>query len=66
MSTTEKKRGRGRPATGTTPKRYIRASDELWQQVNEAAEISGESTSEYVRRVIEQDSQRVIKKNNGG
>lgn len=62
METTQEKRGRGRPATGQTPKRYFRADDELWAQVVAAAELSEETASEYVRRVLAKDAQRVIRK----
>lgn len=58
----EQERKRGRPATGTTPKRYFRADDELWSQIGTAAELSGETVSEYLRRVLSADSARVIKK----
>lgn len=60
MSETERKRGR--PATGTTPKRYFRADDELWARIGTAAELSNETVSEYLRRVLDKDSARVIKK----
>lgn len=45
----EPKRGRGRPATGQTPKRYFRMDDDGWQAVEEAAEAAGVTTSEWVR-----------------
>lgn len=62
METTEEKRGRGRPATGQTPQRYFRADDELWAQIVSAAELSGETASEYIRRVLARDAKRVIQK----
>ena len=62
MDTTQEKRGRGRPATGTTPKRYFRADDDFWQRIVSAAELSGETASEYIRRVLDRDAQRVIRK----
>lgn len=55
----------GRPATGQMPKRYFRMDEEGWQQVESAAIESGESTSEYVRRVLIKDSFRVMKKKDG-
>ena len=62
MKATQEKRGRGRPATGQTPKRYFRADDELWAQIGSAAELSGETASEYIRRVLGRDAKRVIQK----
>lgn len=55
-------RGRGRPATGQTPKRYFRADDETWAQIVRAAELSDETASEYMRRVLAKDANRVIQK----
>jgi hypothetical protein len=52
----------GRPATGQMPKRYFRMNDDGWQQIESAAIASGESTSEYVRRVLLKDSVKVLKK----
>jgi hypothetical protein len=51
----------GRPSTGTTPKRYFRMDAKGWQQVETAAIALGDSTSEYVRRVLLKDSSRTIK-----
>ena len=62
MAETQEKRGRGRPATGKTPKRYFRADDEFWERVTTAAELSDETASEYIRRVLDRDAQRVIRK----
>ena len=56
-------RGRGRPATGETPKRYFRADDELWSQISAAAEHQNESVSGYIRRVLARDAKRVNKSN---
>ena len=55
-------RGRGRPATGQTPKRYFRADDETWTQIVRAAALSDETASEYIRRVLAKDATRVIQK----
>ena len=54
------KRGRGRPATGQTPKRYFRMDDESWGTVEAAAEAQGESVSRYVRRVLLSSAKRVL------
>jgi hypothetical protein len=51
----------GRPATGQIPQRIFRMDDESWSQVVSAAKASGETTSEYVRRVLLRDSARVLK-----
>jgi hypothetical protein len=55
-------RGRGRPATGLTPKRYFRMDDDSWAEVVKASEATQESTSEYVRRVLLRDAKRVLSK----
>lgn len=49
---TEEKRGRGRPATGTTPKRYIRAG-RVWDDAAAIAEQRGETMTALVTRAIE-------------
>ena len=51
----------GRPATGQTPKRYFRMNEEDWAKVVAAAEASGETASEYLRRVLLKDATRVLK-----
>lgn len=61
MKTTEEHRGRGRPATGQTPKRYFRMDDDSWQRIVDAAEVAGETVSEYVRRVLLRDANRTLK-----
>ncbi len=58
----EQPRGRGRPATGQTPKRYFRMDDESWEQLEQAATANEESVSEYIRRVMLRDAGRVIAK----
>ncbi|MGO8752944.1 MAG: DUF1778 domain-containing protein [Thermoguttaceae bacterium] len=55
-------RGRGRPATGQTPKRYFRVDDETWAKIVHAAELNRETASEYMRRVLVKDASRVIQK----
>lgn len=57
----EEKRGRGRPATGQTPKRYFRMDDESWATVEAAAAAGGEDVSSYVRRVLLANAKRTIK-----
>jgi hypothetical protein len=52
----------GRPATGRTPKRYFRIKDDAWQMVIDAAAASGETISDYLRRVLARDSARVLMK----
>ncbi|MGO8751352.1 MAG: DUF1778 domain-containing protein [Thermoguttaceae bacterium] len=61
-TTTTEPRGRGRPATGQTPKRYFRVDDEAWARIVRAAELNGETASEYMRRVLVKDASRVIQK----
>jgi hypothetical protein len=55
-------RGRGRPATGLTPKRYFRMDDDSWEQIVQASTIENETTSEYVRRILLRDAKRVLSK----
>lgn len=55
----EIKRGRGRPATGQTPKRYFRMDDESWATVEAAAKTQGEDVSTYVRRVLLASAKRI-------
>jgi len=55
-------RGRGRPATGETPKRYFRADDELWSAIGAAAQAQNKTTSEYIRSVLEMSVRRVLKR----
>ena len=43
---------RGRPATGQTPKRYFRMSDDDWKLVEQAAVQQGETVSEFVRAAL--------------
>ncbi len=60
--TIEEPRRPGRPATGTTPKRYFRMDDDSWAEVVKASEATSETTSEYVRRVLLKDAKRVLSK----
>jgi uncharacterized protein (DUF1778 family) len=52
MATPEPKRGRGRPATGQTPRRYFRMEDGDWAEVERAAQASGQTVSEFVRETL--------------
>jgi hypothetical protein len=54
------KRGRGRPATGQTPKRYFRMDDVSWSTVEAAAKAQGEDVSSYVRRVLLASAKRIL------
>ncbi|MBS0266230.1 MAG: DUF1778 domain-containing protein [Planctomycetes bacterium] len=52
----------GRPATGQTPKRYFRIKDESWDMIIAAAEAQGGTISDYLRRVLVKDAEKVLKK----
>lgn len=52
----------GRPATGQTPKRYFRIKDESWEQIIKAAHAQGGTISDYLRKVLVKDAQRVLGK----
>jgi hypothetical protein len=56
----EQKRGRGRPATGQTPKRYFRMDDESWADIEAAAKAQGEDVSSYIRKVLLASAKRVL------
>lgn len=60
MAKESEKRGRGRPATGQTPKRYFRMDDESWSTVEAAAQSQGEDTSSYIRRVLLASAKRIL------
>lgn len=47
----EEKRGRGRPATGVTPKRNIRVGD-VWDQAEVIARGDGETMTALVSRLL--------------
>jgi len=55
------KRQRGRPATGQTPKRYFRMDDESWSRIERAAEVRGESISDFVREALLRAAKRSTK-----
>jgi len=57
MSETPKRRP-GRPATGRDPVRSIRIDDERWGRVAEAAEEDGTSSTEIVKRAIDEHLDR--------
>lgn len=42
----------GRPATGETPGRHIRLSDELWAEVGEVAQDEGRDKTAVVRDAL--------------
>ena len=56
----QEKRGRGRPATGQTPKRYFRMDDASWAMVESAAQALGEDVSTFVRKVLISSAKRVL------
>lgn len=55
------KRRRGRPATGQMPKRYFRMEDSDWEIVANAAKRRGETTSDFIRRVILASARKAAK-----
>jgi hypothetical protein len=57
-----KARKPGRPATGQTPKRYFRIKDEQWDEIIAAAAAQGGTISDYLRKVLTRDAQRVLGK----
>ena len=59
----EPKRRRGRPATGQTPKRYFRMSDDDWAQIERAAGIAETTVSDFVREALLKAARRVAKAN---
>lgn len=65
MTDAKEKRGRGRPATGQTPKRYFRMDDESWESIKKASGLSDGNISDYIRRVLLRDAARVLKKQSG-
>jgi predicted HicB family RNase H-like nuclease len=57
------KRKPGRPATGQTPKRNFRISDDDWAVIEAAARSAGVSTSEWVRECLLKAARRNAKAN---
>ncbi len=49
---------RGRPATGQTPKRYIRAGA-IWDEATELATQRGETMTALVLRALEREVRRL-------
>jgi predicted transcriptional regulator len=43
-----------RPATGETPRRFIRIDDERWGKVQEAAQEDSTTSTEIVKRAIDE------------
>ncbi len=60
MNKTDAKPGRGRPATGQTPKRYFRMDSESWLLVEQAAKTKGVTVSDFVRETILRAAKRVL------
>jgi hypothetical protein len=58
MEETPPKRGPGRPATGQTPKRYVRAGH-IWDEATELAKGRGETMTDLVIRAIEREVARL-------
>ena len=58
MATDDRPTRRGRPATGQTPKRYIRAGA-VWDEAVELAEERGETMTALVIRAIEREIKRL-------
>lgn len=44
------------------PKRYFRMADDEYQQLCDAAESKGETTSAYIRRVMLKSAQSILRK----
>lgn len=60
IMTATKKRPRGRPPTGQTPKRYIRAGD-IWDRLSELAHERGETMTALVHRALENEEYRLLR-----
>jgi uncharacterized protein (DUF1778 family) len=56
----QEKPKRGRPATGQTPKRYFRMSDDDWAQIEQAAAAGGKTVSDFVRDVLTKAAARAM------
>lgn len=54
----------GRPATGQTPLRAVRVSDEDWDSAQAVAKAHGETVSQVIRRALREyaasDGQRTM------
>lgn len=62
----KKKRGRGRPATGKTPVRQLgRIDDEKWRLIVRAAELCGQSITEFCMETLVRRAKRVIRDRDG-
>jgi len=59
---TKTERGRGRPATGQTPKRYFRMDGEAWSLVEQAAKRTGITVSEWIRDRLTKAAKRESKR----
>ena len=47
-----------RPRTGETPRRFIRIDDERWSKVRKAAAEDGTTSTEIVKRAIDEHLDR--------
>ena len=47
------KRGRGRPATGETPRRTIRMPDERWSRLLQCSQASGTTAAQIINDLVE-------------
>jgi uncharacterized protein (DUF1778 family) len=59
-------RKRGRPATGHTPKRYFRMSNDDWALVVKAAKRDGVSRSDFIREALLKKSRQSVRKRREG
>jgi uncharacterized protein (DUF1778 family) len=55
------KRGPGRPATGTAPKRYFRMDDDSWELIQRGAEAGKETVSAFIRDAAMKAAKRRLK-----
>jgi uncharacterized protein (DUF1778 family) len=61
MASKETKPKRGRPATGTAPKRYFRMDDESWEIIERAANVGSETVSAFIRDTLLKAAKRRLK-----
>lgn len=60
------KKQRGRPATGKTPVRQLgRIDDEKWRLIVRAAELCGQSITEFCTETLVRRAKRVIRDRDG-
>lgn len=58
------KRRRGRPATGRNPKKTYTIAPSDYRLIQEAAELAGEPTAEFVRQAALRRAKRVMRQRN--